>query len=437
MGTYTDFSIAGYPLVNSKSEVVPEVMTVFRETDKQIIKRRFGDRNPLVWGDAYSEHEEELETATLYACTTDAAIDRLNVMGFTLERSRAEYEAGRQAELEMYREWEEDETDEPWFAEKANLVKSLTFEKYLDALCQVITEGLRPEPFDDKKRPGLSSAVNYILDHNDDYLLGFFAGDVRCLIRAACEISPKPSELVQDITDLVEGGYYLPDEPVCQNAVDFLTLGHLQNFNRIVLTEGSTDAHVLRSSLKLLYPHLAAYYSFLDFDGARVPGGAGQLASLVKGFAASGVGNQIIAIFDNDSAGRDAMRPLVQLQLPPNIRILRYPDIELLSSYPTIGPSGRADLDVNGLAASIELYLGSDVLTQPDGELAPVQWKGYIQSIGSYQGEVIGKRELEAAFNRKLSSAECDVDQKSRQDWTGVEAILKAIFGAFSVEPNE
>jgi hypothetical protein len=131
------------------------------------------------------------------------------------------------------------------------------------------------------KGPGLSAAVRYILDQNDDFLFGFFAPDVRCLIRAACEVAPKPSEVVQDITDLVHGGYYAADENVCQLAIDSLTLGHLENSNRIVLTEGSTDAQVLKGSLSLLYPHLSAYYSFLDFGSARVPGGAGQLASLV------------------------------------------------------------------------------------------------------------------------------------------------------------
>lgn len=434
MGTYTDFSIAGYPLIESKSAVIPEVMTVFRETDKRVITRKLADRNPLVWGDAYAEEADEEETATLYVCDTEAAIARLDVMGFTLRRARSEYEEGRQARLAMYQEWAENKPDPQWFADEAKLIESLTFEEYLKALHQVILEGLRPKPFDDHKKPELSSAVRYILDDNDDFYFGFFSTDIRCLIRSACEVSPRPSELMQDITDLVEGGYYEPDEPVCQNSIDLLTLGHLENFKRIVLTEGVTDAQVLRDSLKVLYPHLADYYSFLDFAGAKVPGGAGQLASLVKGFAASGIGNQIIAIFDNDSAARDAMRPLYQLRLPSNIAILKYPDIPLLKNYPTIGPSGNSNLDVNGLAASIELYFGADVLSQPDGCMAPVQWKGYIQSIERYQGEVTGKNELQTAFAHKLSRAQTDAQARAQQDWSGIDAILRAIFRAFNDE---
>lgn len=434
MGTYTDFSVAGYPLINSKSAVVPEAMTVFRESDKQVFSRKLGDRNPLVWGDAYADEADEVETATLYVCSTDAVIARLEIMGFTINRARRDFESGRQGELAMYQEWATDEPDTPWFADKVKLIESLSFDAYLDVLRQVLSEKLMPKPFHDDERPGLSEAVRYILDDNEDYHFGFFASDIRCLIRAACEVAPKPSEVVQDITDLIDGGYYAPEEPICQHSIDSLTLGHQENSNRIVLTEGSTDTQVLKASLRLLYPHLSAYYSFLNFDTARVPGGAGQLASLVKGFAAAGIGNRIIAIFDNDSAARDAMRSLTQLRLPSNIAIRRYPDIELLRSYPTLGPSGNTNLDVNGLAASIELYFGSDVLRRPDGSLTPVQWKGYVEPLASYQGEVLGKTELQTAFSRKLAIAESDPAEHARQDWSGIDAILRVIFGAFKDE---
>lgn len=434
MGTYTDLSVAGYPLINSKSAVIPEAMTVFRESDKRVFARRLGERNPLVWGDAYADEADEVETATIYVCSTDAVIARLEVMGFTINRTRRDFESGRQAELAMYQEWAKDDPDPPWFAEKVKLIEELSFDAYLGALRQVLSEEPRPRPFDDHEKLGLSAAVRYILDDNDDYLFGFFASDIRCLIRAACEVAPKPSEVIQDITDLVDGGYYAPEAPVCQQSIDSLTLGHLENANRIVLTEGSTDTQVLKASLRLLYPHLSSYYSFLDFDTARVPGGAGQLASLVKGFAAAGIGNRIIAIFDNDSAARDAKRSLIKLRLPSNIAVLSYPDIELLRSYPTLGPSGSTNLDVNGLAASIELYFGSDVLRRPDGSLAPVQWKGYVEPVASYQGEVLGKTQLQEAFLGKLAKAESDPAEQERQDWSGIDAILQAIFGAFKDE---
>jgi hypothetical protein len=52
MGSYTDLSVDGYPLLQTKSEVVPEAMTIFRETDRRVFTRASVERNELVWGTA-------------------------------------------------------------------------------------------------------------------------------------------------------------------------------------------------------------------------------------------------------------------------------------------------------------------------------------------------------------------------------------------------
>jgi hypothetical protein len=135
----------------------------------------------------------------------------------------------------------------------------------------VIANGLRPAPFDDGKREGLDPAVKYILDDNDDYMLGFLGGDLRLLLRLACEVVEPDTHVVQDITALVDAGYYGSDEPVCEHAMLALTAGHAENAPRIILTEGATDGAILKGALEILYPHLAEYYSFLDFDSSRSP----------------------------------------------------------------------------------------------------------------------------------------------------------------------
>jgi hypothetical protein len=99
----------------------------------------------------------------------------------------------------------------------------------------------------------------------------------------------------------------------------------------------------------------------------------------------------------NFSAGRQAHRQASALALPDNMMLVRLPDTDLARTYPTVGPQGEHVLDVNGQAASIELYLGRDVLTV-NGALRPVRWTGYNQAARAYQGEVEGKTEVEAAF---------------------------------------
>jgi len=431
MGSYTDLTVAGYPIIESKSEVVPEAMTIFRETDRRVFTRRVAERNDLVWGVPEDPNDTETETAIEYSCETGNVIDRLNVMGFTIDRVREEFELGRQAELAKYESWAETDTDSQWFANDWNFVKGLTFDSYTRAFRKVITERIRPSRFDIHKESGLEPVVKYILEENEDYLFGFFGEDIRLVLRLACDLVPRESRVVQDITELVHAGYYREEEPVCEIATRALTAGHPENSPRIILTEGSTDAAILREALALLYPHLFEYYSFLDFNSSRSPGGAGYLVSIVKAFAGAGITNRIVALFDNDTAAHDAVRALGTISLPPNVVALHYPDLELLRAYPTLGPGGLASLDVNGLAGSIELYLGDDVLRDSYGSLSPVQWKGYSETLKQYQGEVLEKARIHSAFNAKVARCKDDPQALMAADWVGLKSILERVFCAF------
>lgn len=381
MGSYTELSVAGYPVVESKSAVVPEAMTVFRETDRRVFTRRTSERNVLVWGVPDDSEEDEIETAIEYSCETASVIDRLNVMGFTLSRVRREFESGRRAELAKFESWANEHSDRKWFDEEWNLVKDLTFESYANGLRKVLTKRLRRRHFRNHEISDEDSIVNYILAENNDYLFGFFCSDIRLLLRLACDLVPAESQVTQDITELVNAGYYAEDERVCDIVTQALVADYPENALRIVLTEGSTDATILREALALLYPHLDAYYSFLDFESSRSPGGAGYLVSVVKAFAGAGITNRVIALFDNDTAAREAIRALGAITLPSNIVVRHYPELCMLRDYPTLGPGGVASLNVNGLAGSIELYLGSDVLRDNQGALIPVQWKGYSEAL--------------------------------------------------------
>ena len=429
MGTYTQLTIADYPVVYSKSEVVREVMTIFRETDRRVFKRRIDERNRLVYGD--SEPDDELEDVIEYSCAASVAIDRLNVMGFSINRARREYEEGRRFELQAFEE-RAAEGDDQWFRDEWDTLKNLDFDQYSRSLAVVLRDGLRPRPFDDRDAPGLEPGVKYILDeHYDERTLGFLGADVRLLLRVICGLVDPRASVVQDITGLVSAGYYEEDERVCENAIRDLVEGHPENAPRIILTEGSTDGAVLKAALALLYPHLEGYYSFLDFESTRAAGGAGHLVSVVKAFAGAGISNRVIALFDNDTAAREAVRALEAVRLPSNLAVRHYPDLELLRAYPTLGPGGLTTLDVNGLAASIELYFGNDVLSDGQGGMIPVRWKGYSDALRQYQGEVGHKGRLLERFNEKVARTRIDPSSFDRAAWSGLDAILQTIFHAF------
>jgi hypothetical protein len=428
MGTYTELAVGGYPLLTTKSEVIPEVMTLFRESDRRVFTRRRSERNPLVWGPPHPDDERETETAVDYACDTPIAIDRLNVMGFTLERARQDFERGVATQLEACGP---DDDGSEWLDERRRILGALTFDAYTGALQHIIENGLRPRPFDDSSSPRIDEVVKFVLDEDEDTPFGFF-GDVRLLVRVACTLVAGDARVVQDITELVSGGFYGPDEPVCEHAIQALIADHPANAPRIVLTEGSSDGEMLKAALSLLYPHLAGYYTFMDFGSSRAPGGAAQLVAVVKAFAAAGITNRVIALFDNDTAARDAVRSLATVSLPPNIAVLHYPPLDTLRNYPTLGPTGLAALDVNGLAASVELYVGDDVLGDDGQERLPVQWRGFVDALRAYQGEVSSKTLIRERFEAKIARCRANPDETATLDWSGMHAIFRALFSAFA-----
>ena len=260
---------------------------------------------------------------------------------------------------------------------------------------------------------------------------GFPTEDYRHPLRIALEIAPSHEYLTYDLSDLVAGGWVDEADDLVSIAEDLMNEDFLLSQRVIVLTEGDTDRRFLERSLRLLYPHLAEYFHFFDFTGRKVGGGAGELANLVRAFAAADVRHRILALFDNDTAAKAALSSLDTDSLPSNIAVRHYPRLPLARDYPTLGPSGGARMDVNGLAGSFELYLGEDVLRDDDGALSPVQWTGYDRRVRAYQGEILDKQNVLDRFGGKLACCETRPDQIIHYDWEGIEAIMDTMRRAF------
>lgn len=265
------------------------------------------------------------------------------------------------------------------------------------------------------------------------WLLDIAGFDPRVKLRAALLAWPEAGVRL-DVTD----DWDAEQGNGCSAALETLRVIGAEHAPIVVLTEGRTDVAILQSALELLYPHLTDLIRFMDF-GQRPVGGAGPLVNMVRAFAASGIANRVVALFDYDTAATDALRNLDLQSLPTNIYVRQYPELGLASRYPTLGPpaegfsGGRLDVaDVNGLACSIELYLGRDVLSQPDGTFRPVQWRSYISGMRQYQGEVMDKASLMDAYKAKVAAAKADSSMVTAQDWTGLQAIIKLIIDAAS-----
>jgi hypothetical protein len=377
-----------------------------------------------------------------YSVPVPIVRDRLEVMGYTLRTVREAFEEYVKGERQQHYKWS-DETNYEWSDETKRkqheeshallqdyhkktqaLLSKLNADSWLANLEEIRRLGLRPNNYGRYDGPHEDTLMGYMLS-NEWY--GFPGPDLSVALRLVLEIYPDAQELVYDVTDLIWSEGFDPEE-------DFVEYGlsHSGEGTKIILlTEGQSDSWILKESLNLLYPHLADYYSFMEFDTARVGGGAGNLANLVKAFVGAGIVNKTIAIFDNDTAGAAAIKSLERIALPPHIKVLRLPDLELLKSYPTIGPSGKVAMDVNGVAASIELYLGDDVLLAGGNQLVPVQWTGLDPGMRQYQGEVLDKDRIHERFRQKLECAKLDSRATASEKWTGLKGIFSTIFSAF------
>lgn len=441
MGSWAELRVGKVSLLSTKYDVDPIAMTVFRESDKVI--RRTGGRL------------RDEEVVCEYRTTVGIAKARLDLMGFSLGNTEADFrdcKVSTEKELverirsehsererestshELRGEFQDFSTKyEAELALQLRMLKDATFQKYLRGFAELYAYDAKHGFLRPQGTPGLSRFGKFMLSSRgefDDFEYWFPCSDRRFMLRAYLEKLPDGLEVVQDVTDLIAGGYYEADDPICSAAQESLIKDYPINTKIIVLTEGSTDAAVVRASLDLLYPKLAGYYSFMDFGLSRAMGGAGALVQILKAFVGSGITNRVVALFDNDTAARDALANLSGISLPRNIRAQTYPAIPLAATYPTLGPGGLVRLDINGLACSIELFLGRDVLTT-DGRLRPVQWAGYNNKLRQYQGEIVSKDEIHKRYWAKVGACQSRKRRVKDSDWGEMRILLRSLFSAF------
>ncbi len=154
----------------------------------------------------------------------------------------------------------------------------------------------------------------------------------------------------------------------------------------LVVTEGSSDGAIIRKALQFLRPDILDFFEFIDMSENYPFTGCGNLFRFCQGLARIKIQNKILVIFDNDAAGLESLRKVNRLHLPSNMTVVKLPDLPKCKRFPTIGPNGRVDQDINGCAVSIELFL--DLRSE---ELPCVRWTSYNSSTESYQGELLGK----------------------------------------------
>jgi|HigsolmetaGSP11D_1036233.scaffolds.fasta_scaffold00324_4 hypothetical protein len=417
MGSYATFYFSNFEVCSFKSYIEPIVMTLFRESDRKQIK----------WIDDDGE-----ERVTFQYCNTISTIKlRLNVMGFNLANTINEFNKYNSEPIFV----------SEYTGEKFEdiSVDDYTFENWLKAMKYIVTSEHYAFELKDKIKPRENPLLYHVLsEHYDgESYYGFKCSDIRFVLRALLELFDDEDEVILDYSDLVDGGYYSEEEKICESLLQSMANTYINNEKIILISEGSSDITVIRRTMEYLFPDIVDYYSFMDFNQSNASGSASSLVGYIKAFIGSGIRNRIIALFDNDTAAEEAILALNKIAVPPNIRVLRYPYLEMASRYPAIGPTGIEFTDINGLACSIELYLGRDILINNDEydyptKYIPVQWKGYSQSLRKYHGELLNKEQILKKYFKLLDDIKRRPELKELHDWTGMEKILDMIFNAFN-----
>jgi hypothetical protein len=422
MSSHCTLKIDTYDVLTSSASVVPEIMVIFRESDKKIYKSTDEEGS-----DIYNYE---------YSNTVKNIKERLNILGFSLANIEKDFNVSKLKKIKELED-EDDFFDADYKKENKIKTKVLKESSYLDWIeaykeIRAAKKEVRLSWY--KKTRDLGdkmTLVDYILDEEESTTFyNLPNGDFLAVIRLFLETCKNDKKVTLDITELVDAGWYEPNDEVCTISMNILKHDYPVNEKIIILTEGSTDKEILEQSLKTLYPHLAEYYSFLEFSHLNMPGSASVLVTTVKAFASSGINNRIIAIFDNDTAAKSAVRILNQEKLPKNIKILHYPNIQLADKYPTLGPGGVSKLNINGLACSIEVYLGKDIIKK-NGKYTPIQWKGYDTSINQYQGEILEKTRIQKEFLIKIKEAQANLLLVQNSNWNELRKIFELIFATF------
>lgn len=210
MGSIAELYFSDYPVNETKNYLD---QWIFKESDKRIFQRKLSERNEQIWG----KHDDngKTETAYVFEASVSTIINRLEVLGYTIESCKNNFEHRVKEEIIKLKDLEDHDFD---FVQKQREIYSKfgKFEQWLDAFKIIVTEKIEGVYyFDEPKKVHDNELINYMLNppaiwNEDLHPIGFEYPclDFNVFARVFLEVC-EPDSLVQlDATDLVLGGWY-------------------------------------------------------------------------------------------------------------------------------------------------------------------------------------------------------------------------------------
>lgn len=418
MGTSIELCVGGVSLSYSKNFMGIDYGFLFQAGDLFFRKTESVDCG------CYEESPEEDgggdEVEELFARKLSRILPRLEILGFTLEAARAEYQAVVAEAMEMDRYIRPEEQKE-----------YLAFEEFCSLACRYPLNDLKggyveyETPGRDLLSQGRFAADIDVFeripttDSSDFYWseTSFFSARV-CILSAesmlqvfALNAANSEVEVKWAFGPIVDAGWVRREE---------FQPGARQKQKILIATEGASDARIIRRALDILRPDVADFFNFVDVDERHHFWGTGNLVKFAEGLLRIDVLNQVLFVFDNDAEGVDAFRKLEKLKLPGNMRAMLLPDLEEFRSFATRGPEGVRASDINGRAAAIECYLDLRLDQYPAPQ---VTWSNFKKDIDAWHGVL----DFKESYSRYFYEQPDDLLQNGSYDISKLSKLLDAL----------
>ena len=210
--------------------------------------------------------------------------------------------------------------------------------------------------------------------------------DPYIILRILAENPNNGKQMVRwNFADAVEGGWVQREEIV--KVLD-------QEKRILIVTEGSSESYILSKAIEQLFPDISDFFDFVDMKENYPFTGTGNLYNFCMGLCRINIQNNIIVIFDNDTAGVEKYEKSLSLKKPASFVVMKLPDYSEFSNICTIGPHGEGMNDINGKAVAIECFLDFESVQKPPC----VRWTTYNKNQKKYQGELECKDEYVRVF---------------------------------------
>lgn len=419
MGTSVELCIGNVSLSYSKNFMGIDYGFLFQAGD--LFRRK---TDSIDYG-YYEEHPEEKgrldEAEELFARTLSRIVPRLEILGFTLETARAEYQAvvAEAVDIESYGELGEQK------------IEYLAFEEFCNLACR--------HPLSDLE----SGYVEYETPDRDTLSQGRFAAEIDVFERIP---RTENSDSYWSETSFLSARVCILSaesmlQIFAQNAANaeievtwaFGQIVHAGWVQReafqpgarkkqkiLIATEGASDARIIRRSLDILRPDVADFFNFVDVDERHHFWGTGNLVKFAEGLLRIDVLNQVLFVFDNDAEGVDAFGKLEKLKLPANMRAMLLPDLEQFMEFATRGPEGVSVSDINGRAAAIECYLDLGLSQYPTPQ---VTWSNFKKEIDAWHGVL----DFKESYSKHFYDQSDDLLRSGSYDVSKILKLLEAL----------